>query len=209
MAASPRYNCLYVSDIVLNAVHLYNLSNNVITRWSVVGRCYGLSLTSTHNVLVTLLHTRRVQEYSPDGRRQIRAINLDGSIEYPLHTVQLSSDQLLVSHGLGGTLNRVCLVNMSGSIIQCYGRAAGSGVGQLNDPRDLAVDKHGNVLVADSGNHRVVLLSPSLTRLRYIAVPGHELSEPSALHLDLLTHRLYIGEWSGTARVFVLGVDDS
>ena len=79
MVASPGYNCLYVSDLELRAVHLYNLSNDVITRWSVGGECYGLSLTSTHNVLVTLYDTRQVQEYSPDGRRLIREINLDGS----------------------------------------------------------------------------------------------------------------------------------
>ena len=100
------------------------------------------------------------------------------------------------------------VVNMSGSIIQCYGGAAGSGDEQLNYPRYLAVDRYGNVLVADSGNHRVVFLSPSLTRLGYITVPGHELKEPSALHLNLLTHRLYIGEYTGTGRVLVLCVDD-
>ena len=97
---------------------------------------------------------------------------------------------------------------MSGSIIQCYGRARGSDDGQLYNPRHLAVDRHGNVLVADYGNNRVVLLSPSLTHLGNITVPGHELSGPYALHLDLLTHRLYIGESSSTGRVFVLGVDD-
>ena len=160
-------------------------------------------LTSTHNVLVTLYDTRRVQEYSPDGRL-IREISLDESIKYPRHTVQLSSDRLLVSHAGGGPRHRVCLVNMSGSIIQCYGGARGSGDEQLKLPRHLAVDRHGNVLVADTNNDRVVLLSPSLTLLGYITVPGHELSAPSALHLDLLTHRLYMGEQSTTGRVSVL-----
>ena len=136
-------------------------------------------------------------------------ISLDGSIESPQHTVQLSSDRLLVSHGSGDSPHRVCLVNMSGSIIQCYGGAGGSGDGQLYGPRDLAVDSYGNVLVADSINDRVVLLSPSLTHLGYITVPEPKLKQPSALHLDLLTHRLYIGEWSDTGRLFVLGVDDS
>ena len=105
VVASPRYNCLYVSDPDLKAVHLYNLSNNVTTQWSVSGWCRRLSLTSTHNVLVTQWDTRRVKEYSPDGSRLIREISLDGSIEYPHHSVQLSSDQLVVSHGSGGTLH--------------------------------------------------------------------------------------------------------
>ena len=66
-------------------------------------------------------------------------------------------------------------MNMRGSIFQCYGGAGGSGDEQLNEPRHLALDRHGNVLVADSGNNRVVLLSSSLTHLGYIPVPGHEL----------------------------------
>ena len=65
------------------------------------------------------------------------------------------------------------------------------------------------MLVADSSNDRVVLLSHSLTLLGYITVPGHELSGPYAVHLDLLTHRSYIGEWNDAGRLFVLGVDDS
>ena len=100
-------------------------------------------------------------------------------------------------------------MNMSGSIIQCYGGASGSGIGQLSDPRHLAVDRHDNVLVADYGNNRVLLLSSSLTHLGYIIVPGHDLNGPTALHLDVLTHRLYIGEYAGTGLVFVFGVDDS
>ena len=100
VVASPQYNCLYVSDPGLRAVHLYNLSNNVITQWYVGGWCYGLSLTSTYNVLVTLYDTRRVKEYLPDGSKRIREIILDGSIEYPYHTVQLSRDRLVVSHGV-------------------------------------------------------------------------------------------------------------
>jgi len=120
---------------------------------------WGLSLTSTGNVLVTPLFTKQIQEYTPDGRL-IRKIRLDSSIEYPMHSVQLSSDRFVVSQ-FGPSLHRVCLVDTSGRIIQCYGGALGSGVGQLWQPRQLAVDGLGNVLVADEGSGRVVVLSPS------------------------------------------------
>ena len=100
-------------------------------------------------------------------------------------------------------------MNMSGSIVQRYGEVRGSGDGQLNQPRYLALDRYGNVLVADRSNNRVVLLSPSLTLLGYITVPENALCKPTALHLDLLTYRLYIGEYPNTGRVFVLDIDDS
>ena len=50
IVASTWYNCLYISEPGLNVVHFYNLSNNVITRWSVSGRCFGLSPTNTRHV---------------------------------------------------------------------------------------------------------------------------------------------------------------
>jgi len=176
-----------------------------MTNWSVGGECYGLSLTSTDNVLVTLWDTKEIIEYTPDGGL-IREIELDSSIERLWHSVQLSSNRFVVSHGYRVSLNRVCLVDTSGRIIQCYGGAGGSGVGQLTGPRRLAVDRYGDVLVTDEYDNRVVLLSPSLTHLGYIQIPGHQLSNPWALHLGELTHRLYIGEFAYTRSVFVLTV---
>jgi len=205
IVVSSRDDCLYISDVELKVVHRYNLSNNVVTKWSVSGTCLGLSLTYTGNVLVTQRHTNQIREYTPDGRF-IREIRLDSSIEGPRHSIQLFNGQFVVSHCSGKSLQRVCLVDTSGDIIKSYGGAVGSGVGQLHGPRHLAVDGYGNVLVADRHNNRVVLLSPSLTHLGYIQIPEHELNQPYALHLDIQTDRLYIGENTHTGRVFVLTV---
>jgi len=76
----------------------------------------------------------------------------------------------------------------------------------MNSPCHIAVDKHDRVMVADLGNVRVVLLSPTLTHLGYvITITGHHLNTPYALHLDELKHLLYIGEHGG-GRQFVLDV---
>jgi len=165
------------------------------------GMCYSLSLTSTNNILATLFDNRKLKEYTPKGVRIIE-INLNSSMEYSWYSIQLSSDRFVVSHGGGGSLHRVCLVDTSGRIIQCYGGAEGSGVEQLSRPSQLAVDGYGNVLVADNGNGRVVLLSPSLTHLGYIMIPAYEMFGTHLLHLDEINRRLYIG----VGRVFVLGV---
>lgn len=42
--------------------------------------------------------------------------------------------------------------------VEDYGRK-GSGVGAFLEPRDLAIDPSGNLLVADTGNHRIVKLN--------------------------------------------------
>jgi len=205
IVASERFNCLYISDHGFNVVHRYNFSNNAISNWSVGGHCYGLSLTITDNVLVTLYYTKQIKEYTPYGGL-IREISLHSIIDAPYHIIPRTSDRFVVSNGYYNvSLHQVCIVDSGERIIQCYGGSLGSGIGQFNRPRQLTVDKHGNMMVADRDNNRVELLSPSLTHLGYIKIPGPQLNGPYALHLDELTHRLYIGESTyGTGRVFVL-----
>jgi len=165
-------------------------------------------VSGTGNLLATLWTRNQVKEYSHDGVL-IRVISLDSSIENPYHSVQLTNNRFIVSHGINGILQRVCIVDMGGHIINCYGGSRGSGVDELYSPRNLAVDFHGNVVVADRFNNRVVLLSPSLTHLGYIKIPGHQLQVPHALNLDELNRRLYIGEDRESGYVFVLTVNST
>jgi len=97
------------------------------------------------------------------------------------------------------------MVDTSGRIIQSYGGSRESGVGQLKKPCHLVIDIHDNVLVADTGNNTLELLSPTLTYLGDIEIAGHQLDDPYTLHFDELNHRLYIGELTG-GRMFVLHV---
>jgi len=139
----------------------------------------------------------------------IREIPLDCSIKTPWHSVELSNGQFVVCHGNNETasMHRVCIVDVNGGIIKCYGGGYGSGIVELEVPSHLALDSYGNMLVADHGNNRVILLSTSLTHLGYVPISGHQkLSYPWTLHLDQLNRRLYIGEWMSTGRVFVLAV---
>ena len=98
-------------------------------------------------------------------------------------------------------------MDRNGSIIQCDGEKAGSGIGQFNNLRYLAVDGCGNVLVTEENYHRMAWLSLSLTHLGYITVPGHSLIHPYTMYLDHLSRRLYTSETSGTdGRVLVLSI---
>jgi len=185
-------NCLYVSDPEQSNIYRYDLSDNVTTKWSVSGTCYEFSVTKCFNVLTTLYIARRIQEYTTRGSL-IREISLHSSIGGQMHCVQLSTGNFVVSDR-GGQHHRVCIVDTSGHIIQSYRGYPGSGVGQLHYPHHLVVDIHDNVLVVYSGNHRVQLLSPTLTYLGDIKIPGHQLNHPTTLHFDELNHSLYIGE---------------
>lgn len=77
--------------------------------------------------------------------------------------------------------------------------ARGSGPGQLLDPRGVAVDREGNVYVADTGNHRVQVFGPD-GRLAKIygehgATPG-AFDEPSDVAIDAAGNVLVVDTWN-------------
>jgi DNA-binding beta-propeller fold protein YncE len=57
--------------------------------------------------------------------------------------------------------NRVQEFTPAGGLIRTFGSGLGSGLGQLNAPRDAATDSAGNVYVADYNNNRIAKFSPT------------------------------------------------
>jgi len=203
IVACQYSQCLYITDNIRMVVHKYDPRfNNPICQFQVGEICLGLSLTKSHNLLATFSNSNRIREYSSDGSL-IREISLDSSIDWPLHCVQLSNDQFVVSHS-GAKLRRICIMDISGKITQFYGEPQVPSSREMhNIPCNIIVDKHDNVIFAHYLNDTVQLLSPSLAYLGYIKIPVHKLRAPHTLHLDEINHRLYIGDWK-TGRLLVL-----
>ena len=56
------------------------------------------------------------------------------------------------------TAHRIAVMDpTSGEVVRTIGKGHGSDPGQLNGPCGIALDAHGNLLVADRGNMRVVV----------------------------------------------------
>ena len=80
----------------------------------------------------------------------------------------------------------------------------------MSFPCHLAVSSYDNVMIADWGNARVVLLSSSLTPLCNITTPKQlepKLIRPYALLLDEQNHCLYIEEWTAKGRVVIFVIE--
>jgi len=74
----------------------------------------------------------------------------------------------------------------------------------MNASVGLAMDKHGNILVADQGNNRLLVLDRSLTSAHEMSVSFDGcLIGPFSLWYDKSHGRLYIGEYQG-GRVIVI-----
>ena len=99
-------------------------------------------------------------------------------------------------------LNRVCEVNNEGNIVTSYGGSRGSGLGQLDAPVHIVLDSEERVLVADSGNRRVLLLSRQLDIQRVLLSWSRDF--PWRLHYDKDTTQLMVGMESGRVEIYRL-----
>ena len=164
--------------------------------WQSVQIC-GLSVTPQGNLLAVCSEPNALVELKADSGHCLREIVLPSDMEGQWHSVQLTTGELVVSHGVpadwpGYTrgLNRVCVVGDDGKVTRGYGGYRGSDVGRLEAPCHLAVDEDsGMIYVADASNNRVVLLSLTLEFVRYVV---EELSHPYRLHFHQATRRLFI-----------------
>jgi len=197
IVACPHYQCLYISGGYDSCVHRVALINGAVTSWSVYDTYRGLSVTDTHSVLVTCNKVRKVKEFRSGGKL-LRQIELPEDVMSPWHTIQLSSGEFIVCHGVpSNPVHRVCLIDSNGHVVKSYGGPKGSGIQQVDVPIHLAVDRNGFVFVADSNNHRVLLLSPALTFVREVLSRKQLEWRPLRLWLDSDIRRLYVGvnEW--------------
>jgi hypothetical protein len=202
-------NCLYVSDRYNHKVHKLNLSSTpgsytavTTISWSVDGEPYGLSVNRQHNLLVAL-NSKKIAEYTPSGSlvRELSDSNsMYQAVEHVVNGTFVFS-RLGSVHGVG-------LMSVDGRVIHSYGSTTnGSGPGQMNFPRNLAVDREGFVLAGDDRNNRILVLNPTLSDARPLPLPtsadGQPLNDPSGLWLDESRGRLYVGEWRSPYRVLV------
>jgi len=202
LTSCVRHRCLYASDYDNKCVHRYHLASSAMSKWSVPGRPVSLSVTPSCNLLVTCSKPNKLVELSADSGQCVREITLQSGIQDPCHAVQLTTGQYVVCYGIWGSLHRVCIVDDDGRVTSSYGGQRGSGVGQLNWPRHLAVDEDSQLIcVADCCNDRVVVLSPPLELVRNIS---EGLSRPRRLCLHQETRRLYVGQYNRDVAVIQL-----
>jgi len=194
IATCKHERCAYVSDSGNACVHRVALPAGAdVSSWPVNDKPVGISVvTDSHSVLVTCWLVGKIKEFSTDGQ-PIRELQLSGDVPSPQHTIQLSSGQFMVCHGLpSDKFHRVGLLASDGQIVTSFGGSLGSGRQQMNVPRHLAVDKDGFVFVVDLNNRRVLLLSASLTYIREVVSRDQLKGKPYRLCLDEEKNRLYV-----------------
>ena len=215
IASCVQHKCIYMPDDRSSCVRRYDLRSTFsatmkrivgspVSKWPVRGKPYGLSVTPSCNLLVTCQgEPAKLVELSADRGRRVCEIALQSDIVYPWHSVQLTTGEFVVCHGYSSIgFHRVCVVGDDGKVTHSYGGRNGSDVGQLDCPCHVAVDEDSQfIFVADYGNNRVVLLTPTLEFVRYIT---ERLLGPYRLYFHQSTRRLFVGQFGGGVTVIQL-----
>jgi hypothetical protein len=193
MASCSYHNCIYIAESTSKRVHRVE-SEKSIEKWSVNDVPVGLSISSTHSVLVICCHPGMIKEFSTNGHL-LSEIAILSDVNRPLHmshAAELGAKRYVVCYGVeDGIVNTVCIVNCRGEIHHpCYG-------GDLVRPNAASpaagfkrvAAANGFILVADCTRQRVVMLSPSLT---FVRDDISSLKELDMMWYDRAARRLYV-----------------
>jgi len=202
LAVCPVNNCLYASDWDYSSVYRVELSgSNAVMKWYVASNPAGLTVNRAQNLLVVSEGENKLQEFTTVGTL-LQNIQLQSDAASPLHAVDMGNGQFVV--GSHEPQYDVCLVDSTGAVVRSYRGQTSSQMMKMNYPTGLAVDKHGNILVADEENNRLLVLDSSLSSAHEMSVSVHGgLMGPWSLWYDKSRGRLYIGELGG-GRVIVI-----
>jgi len=145
--------------------------------WLDTFRPESLSVTSTR-LLVTSRDTHQLIQFDEVGD-ELRRVQLPDDME-PWHAVESPTGTFIVSrYNYELDQHDVSEVSTGGEVLRQF---SGSHLLSLGLTPHVAVDSHGNILVADFSNRRILLLDAHLTLLR-VVIDKHQLNDKSPRRL--------------------------
>ena len=141
---------------------------------------------------------------------QETVIKLSRDITAPYCVIMTTRKTFIVSYGFPWhEMNRVCEVDMTGRMLKAFGSSPGKGVAQLNTPRYLSLDDEERIIVADTSNHRVLLLTKQLMLQRVLVIwnpqpDSYNARHPGRLHYDRNSGQLLVGLEDGHLDIYKL-----
>jgi DNA-binding beta-propeller fold protein YncE len=186
-----------VADTANNRVQVFDSAGGLLAYWGIAGRGPGyvsrpggVAVDASGVVHIADTLTHRLERLGLDGaylgqsgyiadRTGFAAPNTGpGQFEDPAGVTYDPRDGTL---WVADTDNhRVQHLALDGSPLATYG-SMGAALGQLSNPRAVAIDPAGGIYVADTGNNRVVHLDPAAGTWAPLATGGEALTRPSGV----------------------------
>ena len=127
-----------------------------------------LSVTSSR-LLVMSVDGRQLRQFDAAGGDELRRVDLPDYMK-PYHAVESPTGTFIVGHRNTQLEQwQVSEVSTKGQVVRQFSGSS------LREPEDIAVDRQGNIFVADSINDRILLLDAQLA-LRRVIIDARQLS---------------------------------
>jgi sugar lactone lactonase YvrE len=206
-SSSSTTSARYDDAIIVNANETLNAvvgSANAAT--SAVGSA-SYTITSPANQLIYSVAGDRVAGYSGDG-----GIPTVANLRVPQAVAVDTAGNLYIADTVNNAIREVSattglITTIAGGIHEGYSGDGGPAIdAKLSSPTDLAIDKAGDIYIADSGNNVIRRISASTSQISTVAGTGQagfagdgaaatesELSSPSGIALDQ-ANDLYVAD---------------
>jgi len=129
---------------------------------------FTLSVTSSR-LLVTSCRDRQLKQFDAAGGDELRRVGLPDYME-PRHAVESPTGTFIVCHDTQLTQWQVSEVSTKGQVLRQFSSSS------LSWPLHIAVDRQGNIFVADWANRHILLLDAQLA-LRRVIIDERQLND--------------------------------
>jgi|Deesub1362A_J573_1020465.scaffolds.fasta_scaffold00537_10 DNA-binding beta-propeller fold protein YncE len=202
---------IYISDSEIRKVFVFNQEGKYVRSLDIQGlkRPAGLALSdgylfvadsTGHRIYRMGLTDNSITSFGRHGTG-------DGEFNYPTF-ITVKKGRLYVTDSMN---NRIQVFDIDGGFITKFGNI-GDTYADLEKPKGVAVDSHGNVYVVDSIQDMVKIFDPSGRLLLFFGEKGSELGEfwlPSGIFIDNYD-RIYVADtFNSRIQVFELIKDES
>lgn len=165
MASCKQSGSLYITDSGAKCIWKVSSNNFQPTLWlNGISRPFTLSFSADESHLLSLRDGKdsSVLEIYGLGAVLVRSLSLPGSFHFPLHAVQLSNGNFVISHwkSEADTVGKwvISQLNSNGLLISQF--SSSEKLQALQYPRHLVLDRNRQwLIVSDYGNNRVLLFS--------------------------------------------------
>ena len=189
---------VYLSDVWLNRISIYDKKGKFLAKWGVAGsgngeldRPSGLAFDKEDNLYLVDSGNHRVQIFTKEGEFLDKFGSQgegEGHFDMPWGvTLDSKGDVYIADWGN----DRVQKFRPDGQFLGAFG-SSGDLVGQFNRPSGVAVDRDGDIYVADWMNHRVQAFTPEF---RYVTDFKGDATMSKWAERTLRTNPDFMREW--------------
>lgn len=202
IACKNQTKRLFVSDWQNRCIHRVNPMRREIMQSWVVGasKPWGISVTSTGDVLVSCPDSGRLCVYSDDGEL-LKFVDLKLVEDGPWYGLRLDDDNYVVCYGKQHERDNVGIVDSGGNFVRVHSRPSNF------SPSYLALfpsKKINRVLVAGNGYNDVMMVEQSSNgfQVRDLLCADDGIRTPVRLHYNEISGILFVGLSDGYILIY-------